>query len=60
MPRVAVTFDEMSCEEAKAWVHAVAEKYGSDIVMECLKERERRFEVTADKLPEIERQTNEA
>lgn len=53
MPKITVTFDEMSQEEAKAWVHAIADKYGTDLVMGCLKEREQRFDVTSGNMTEI-------
>lgn len=48
MAKVTVIIDEMSLEEAKAWVRAIGDKYGTDLVMECLKERERGFERTTN------------
>ena len=43
MPKITVTIEEMSLEEAKAWLHALMDKYGTDLAVTCLKEREARF-----------------
>lgn len=53
MHRLTVEIDEMSVSEAKAWYHALMDKYGSDLAMECLKEREHRFEVKGECLQRI-------
>jgi len=44
MAQVTVKLKEMSVEEAQAWVEAIAVKFGTQTVFECLKMMEHRFE----------------